>query len=69
MTRKPLPAALAGLVALAIACSTFWIVGRELPGDEGNVTRTTVIRLLPGFYVWMVSLAALPLAAFFKRPR
>jgi hypothetical protein len=58
---------LAGLVALAIASSTYLVIGRELPDDEGNVTRITMIRLLPGFYVWMASLATLPLAALFSR--
>jgi hypothetical protein len=39
------------------------VIGRELPGDEGNVTRTTIVRLLPGCYLWMASLATLPVAA------
>src|SRR4030095_11120602 len=63
--RRPIAAALVGVVAVALAATTFKVVGRELPGDEGNVTRTTVIRLLPGCYLWMASMALLPLAAFF----
>jgi hypothetical protein len=64
--RRPLTATLVGVVAIAIAACTFAVVGRELPGDEGNVTRTTVIRLLPGCYVWMASMAVLPFAVFFR---
>ena len=56
-----------GIVAIAISCSTFSVVGRELPGDEGNVTKTTVIRLLPGCYVWMASLVALAVAGLLPR--
>jgi hypothetical protein len=41
-------------------------VGRELPGDEGNVTRTAVIRVLPGCYLWMASMAVLPLLVFLR---
>ena len=64
--RKPLLAAVVGAIAVAIACTTFATVGRELPGDEGNVTRTTVVRLLPGCYVWLASLAILPFSAFLR---
>jgi hypothetical protein len=60
--RKPVICAVAGIVALLIALTTFSIVGRELPADEGNVNRMTVVRLLPGFYVWLASMAVLPLA-------
>ena len=65
--RKPTLGILFGVIAIAIACSTFALIGRELPGDESNVTRTTVIKLLPGFYVWMASLASLPIAALFQK--
>ena len=67
--RKPKLAALAGVVSIAIAASTFSHIGKELPGDEGNVTRTTIIRLLPGFYVWMGALVILHLAALFLPER
>jgi hypothetical protein len=65
--RKPLPGILLGLIAIAIAYSTFALVGRELPGDEGNVTRNTVVKLLPGCYVWMASLVLLPIAALIQK--
>lgn len=65
--RKPVPLAILGVLAVVIAYSTVSMVGREMPGDEGNVTKTTVIRLLPGFYVWMASLALLPVVALLPR--
>jgi hypothetical protein len=65
--RKPKPAAVVGIIAVAIACSTFAVIGQQLPGDEGNVTHMTLLRLLPGFYVWMAGLAALPLATLFRK--
>ncbi len=51
----------------------FWLLGlalavfgrSKIPGDEGDVTKSTVVQLLPGFYVWMASLVILPVAAFF----
>ncbi len=69
LLRKPVFAAVAGVIAIAIALTTFSVIGRELPGDEGGVTKTTVIRLLPGFYVWIASLVALPVTAAFQRAR
>ena len=46
--RKPIPAVLLGLIAMGIATATFSVVGRELPADEGNVVKMTVVELLPG---------------------
>ena len=64
--RRPMLATVFGIIAVALAATTISIVGRELPGDEGNVTKTTVIRLLPGFYVWIASIAVVPLTAFWR---
>ncbi len=69
LLRKPIPAAVAGVVAILISLSTFSVIGQELPGDEGNVTRTTLLRLLPGCYVWMASLVILPFVALFHRSK
>ncbi|MEP6534899.1 MAG: hypothetical protein ABJF23_06265, partial [Bryobacteraceae bacterium] len=55
--RKGRAAAVFGVIAMALAATTFSDIGRELPGDEGNVTRTAILRLLPGCYVWMAALA------------
>ncbi len=65
--RKPAPALVMGLSAVALACTTVLLLGRELPADEGGVTKTTVIKLLPGFYVWIASMISVPLAALFQR--
>jgi hypothetical protein len=69
LIRKPWLAALAGVIAVTIACTTFSYIGRELPGDEGNITRTTIIRVLPGCYIWMASFATLILAALTPKPK
>ncbi|HLK65148.1 MAG TPA: hypothetical protein VKU19_17015 [Bryobacteraceae bacterium] len=63
--RKPIPTAAMGVVAIAIACTTFGVVGRELPGDEGDVTKQAIVRLLPGYYAWLASMAALPVSSIF----
>jgi hypothetical protein len=65
--RQPVLALLAGLVAIAISATVFSVVGRELPGDEGNVTKTTIIKLLPGCYVWLTSMILLPIAALVQK--
>jgi len=65
--RKGVLAAVIGIIAIAIAANTFSVIGRVLPADEGDVTHMSVVRLLPGCYVWMASLAVLPLAAFFGK--
>jgi len=67
--RKGILTAIAGIIAVAIALNTFSIIGRVLPADEGNVAHMTVVRLLPGCYVWMASLVVLPLAAFFRKAK
>jgi len=67
--RKGVLAAIAGIIAIAIAANTFSVLGRVLPADEGDVNHMTVVRLLPGCYVWMASLVVLPLAALFRRAK
>ena len=37
--RKTTPAVIFGIGALGLACTTFSVIGRELPGNEGNVTK------------------------------
>ncbi len=65
--RKRIPAILFGVLAIPIALTVFSDIGRELPGDEGNVTKTAIVRLLPGAYLWLASVVSLPLAAFFRK--
>jgi hypothetical protein len=71
--RKPIGqpwwAAGAGVLGLLIACSAFKMLGQTIPGDEGDVTHLTLVRFLPGFYVWIASLATLPVLVFFNKPK
>jgi len=67
--RKPMWTLAPGLIAIAISATIFSDIGRELPGDEGGVTKTAIIKLLPGCYVWMASLVTLPLAALIQKLR
>jgi hypothetical protein len=61
--RKPWLGAIAGTIALLIALTVFSVVGRELPGDEGNVTKTRIVAVLPGAYVWFASIGLSIVAA------
>jgi hypothetical protein len=65
--KKPTAGIVLGVIAMAIGYTTFSLVGRELPGDEGNVTKMTVVRILPGFYVWMGSLGLLSVTSLVQR--
>lgn len=56
---KPIMGAAGGALALAVGLTTRSVVGRELPADEGNVNKMTVVRVRPGFYVWLGSFVAL----------
>ncbi len=64
---KPKLAAIAAIVAFAVGCTTFTMFGRVLPADEGNVTHMTLVRLLPGAYLWLASLLAPALALLINR--
>jgi hypothetical protein len=57
----------AGIIAAIIASTTFFVIGRELPADEGDVTHMAIVRLLPGCYCWLASLVTLPVAALVQR--
>ena len=57
--RRRKGAAIAGGLAVLIACTVFSLIGREVPTDEGGVNHMHLARLLPGFYVWLLSLASL----------
>jgi hypothetical protein len=64
---KPKFAAILGLVALVIGFTTFMVIGKMLPADEGGSNQMTLVKTLAGCYVWLASLAALPLVLFFPR--
>jgi hypothetical protein len=65
--RKAWLGSIAGTIALLIALTVFNVVGRELPGDEGNVTKTRIVAVLPGAYVWFASIGLSILAAILGR--
>ena len=65
--RKRIPAVLFGVLAIPVALTVFGDIGRQLPGDEGNVTKTAIVRLLPGAWLWFASLVSLPIAALFRK--
>jgi hypothetical protein len=65
--RKPTLAIVFAVIAIGISCTTFSIVGVEYPADEGNVNKTTVLKLLPGFYVWMTSMVSLLVIALVQK--
>ncbi len=69
LIRKPTITSVLGAIALAIALTTFGVVGKELPGDEGGVTKTTIVRILPGCYVWLISMLSLAAAAILPGTR
>lgn len=56
LQRRPWPSTIVALVGLLLALTMFSAVGRDMPGDEGNVTKTRIIALLPGAYVWLVGI-------------
>lgn len=65
--RKRIPAIMFGVLAIPVALTVFNDIGRQLPADEGNVTKTAIVRLLPGAYLWLISLISLPIAAFLRK--
>jgi hypothetical protein len=65
--RKPVMAGVAALIVVGIALTVFSDIGRELPGDEGGVTKTTLIRVLPGFYVLIGSMVTAGVAGFIRK--
>src|SRR5262249_21146783 len=67
--RKPIFGAVAGVIAIGLGLMTFTYIGQELPADEGNVTRTAIIRILPGCYVWLASLVVLLIAVLLQKPK
>ena len=50
-------AALLGTVALAVGLHTLALVGKDVPADEGGVTRMALAHPRAGFYLWMASMA------------
>lgn len=64
--RKPMRAIVPSVAAVVIACTLFRDVGRDLSGEFAALK---IFGLRPGFYCWMASLVALPIAAILQSRR
>ncbi len=51
------------IVALALAATTFGLIGQDFPADEGGVTMQSITRLETGAYVWFACLVCQMLTA------
>jgi hypothetical protein len=67
--RKRLFGVVAGIFSVAIALTTFHYIGQELPADEGGVNHTTIIRVLPGYYIWLASLVMVATGAVLQKSK
>jgi hypothetical protein len=65
--RRWTAAMICALLALLFAANTFLLLHKQLPGDEGGMTRMELQRLLVGFYFWLASFAAAAGGAFVLR--
>lgn len=57
--QKALHTVLSAAIAVLLGVTAFSMMGRELPGDEGGVTKIVLVRILPGVYCWLGSFAVL----------
>jgi len=51
--------------ALLLAAQSFALFGESIPADEGGVNKLSLVRLLPGFYVWIASIVVALIGGFF----
>ena len=61
--RQWLAAIIAILIGLAISLNTFALFGQEIPADEANVNKLTLVSLGPGYYLWVASMLVILLGA------
>jgi hypothetical protein len=54
------------LLSVAIALSSITVIGKDLAVWESDPYHQRVSALLPGFFVWIASLALVPLACWLK---
>ena len=66
---KRVPAMVFGALAVLVALTVFGSVGKELPGDEGGVTKTAIVGLMPGAYLWLLGVILLPVTGYFVKGR
>ena len=57
------------VLALLIASHSFALFGQSVPADEGGVNKLLLVRLLPGFYFWVLSIALSALGGVLCRGR
>jgi hypothetical protein len=66
-------ALIVGFIALAIGCTTFLLFGRQLgsewSGDVSGNHYEALVRVLPGCYLWLLSLVAVPAGVFFPNAK
>ncbi|HEV7508478.1 MAG TPA: hypothetical protein VGS07_26595 [Thermoanaerobaculia bacterium] len=60
-------AATVSLLAFAVANHAWALFGREIPGDEGNVTKLYLTSFHIGFYLWLLSFLILAAGAAVAR--
>jgi hypothetical protein len=69
LVRRLNGAASFAIAALVVANQTWTLFGTEIPGDEGGVTKYYLKSLQPGFYLWLLSFAALAVGALVLKKR
>ena len=57
--RQWLASILVILVGLAISLNTFTLFGQEIPADEANVNKLSLVSLGPGYYLWIASMVVI----------
>ena len=62
-------AAILSVLAFAVGNHAWALFGREIPGDEGGVTKLYLTSLHPGFYLWLLSFLILAVGALIARSR
>jgi len=63
LARRRVGGLVLSLAALVVAQHTWVLIGTQIWGDEGGVTKYLVTSLGPGFYLWCFSFLLLALAA------
>jgi hypothetical protein len=58
-------AAVSSALGLLVALTSVWLIGSELPQNEGGVNNITLRAFLPGFYVWLVGYAPVIIGGLF----
>ena len=65
--RQWIAAALVAALAVAVALSSFAVLGETAPLDEAGVNKAVVASLGPGFYAWLASMLTVAVGALALR--